>query len=151
MSRPTGNQRYADSAVGHATLVSGDRAVGIEEIRIVLLATFLVRPVIGREKDYGLVVEPEFMQLIEELADKLVHARDHGRLAFERTVPIATSIRTVVGDFLTVAQFLAAFVIRMGHDEAQIKEKGILAMFLDKTATASSPNRSSAYFTALVA
>ena len=47
--RSTNDQRYADAAVGHAPFVSADRAVGIEEIRIVLLAPFFVRTVVGRE------------------------------------------------------------------------------------------------------
>ena len=83
-----------------------------------------MRAVVAGEEDDGAVVNLQFLELVQELADVGVQAGDHGRLVLFRLRPRLIGIRSVAGDFHAVAGALAFLVVRVGNRVGEVKEEG---------------------------
>lgn len=114
---------HPNTALGEIPLDPAVAAVGVEIVGLV--ASFLVRTVVGGEDDEGVLGHAQFGDQVEDLADIAVDVLDHGGEPFLRLGPILLGELAEVGHFHAL---IAGLVVGMGHVHGEIEEKGLLVL-----------------------
>ena len=122
LARPPDDHRHADAAVVHRPLVAAERPRAAEERGVG--APFLVRAVVAREEDDGIVLEPEVLQPPEHAADVAVEAGDHRGVVLLDLRPGLGRVRRVAGDLHPVPLGAAALVVGVRQGVGQEEEEG---------------------------
>ena len=134
--RPPCQQRHAQPALVHGALAAPQWPDGVEEPGV-HAADVVRRPVVGREQHQRVAIELQLRQQIEQLADRRVHARDHGRVAGARRRVRQVALLAVVGRVVPLALVRGQPVVRrlnrdMRDRERQVQKERPLAVRLDE-------------------
>lgn len=89
---------HPDPALVEVALVATESAAGIEEVRVVAGAAFLVRTVVPGEEHQRVPSQPELAQPVDDLADLRVQQGDLGRVPFGAVGPRLVLVRFPAGN-----------------------------------------------------
>jgi len=112
-----------------------------------IAASFAVRAVIAAEEDDGVVVEPQILQFLQQLADVAIQTGDHGSVVSLRLRQFSLLYGSSLG---TSMPSLPASLLACGIVKARYRKNGP-ALFFSMNCTASSAKRSWEYWARLLA
>ncbi len=125
---PTDNGGNADAAVVVIAFDAAERAGASIEGGVE--SALAMRAVVGGEDHQCRAVESEFGEELEETTDVVIHAGDHGGMAFHGFGPVEVGVGAEIGDFH--AEF-AGLVVGVGDGEGEVEEERTGGVFADET------------------